>query len=439
MKNPYFAAASVLAFMAAAPAIAQSTSSVIQDGVALNADVEQVGSGNSSVIRQGDTSFFDPNVFPGTVTTASNSTATIFQDGASLTSFIVQGGDSQTAFVEQAGSGHRSVIGQGLLGAAGNGNVANVTQGGTAAFSVSTIYQGANGNAATLVQTGDGGNSSYIDQGYVGGTELGGDDNLAIVEQNGSSNNSFVVQHFGSTGSLNQANVLQVGIGNFSRIDQTASENTAMVIQQDALGATSMIAQGSTGNLATVTQSDGPGNSSTVSQGSVSGTNIGGDDSIAVVVQSGSGNQSAVFQTPIASGLDNRADILQAGTANNQTVFQGAIGNVTTLVQTGGSDNESYIDQGYVSGTEIGGDNNRADLEQDGSNNTNSILQNFNLAGSDNEADVLQVGVGNTSSVNQNGSFNIAGVSQYNGSVSQLTQTGDGNMATVTQGSAPMP
>lgn len=439
LKNLVFVGSATLALAAASIASAQSSSVIDQDGASHQATVDQIGDGNRSVIRQGDVSVPVPNVFAGTVTSGSNSNATNLQDGSNLSSTIVQGAEAQTAFVDQVGGGHVSIIGQGLLGAAGTGNDANITQSATGTLNRSIVYQGSNANTARVVQTGDSANNSYIDQGYVGGTEFGGDNNSAEVEQNGSSNVSTVFQSFGTAGSFNEAIVFQVGTSNNSSIGQYGSDNSAMVTQRDGASHISSIAQGSSNNSAIVLQRDGTGNFSDVNQGSVSGTGIGGDDSVANVEQVGSANRSNVIQTPIAAGSGNMSDIFQSGTGNIQTVFQGAIGNITNLVQTGGSGNTSYIDQGYVNQAETDGDNNRADLEQDGSNNSNSILQNFNLTGSDNEADVLQVGIGNNSSVNQNGSFNIAGVSQYDGSVSQLTQTGDGNMATVTQGSAPIP
>ena len=172
----------------------------------------------------------------------------------------------------------------------------------------------------------------------------------------------------------------------------------------------------------------------------------GGDNNVALSIQTGvdqislidqqaptSGNDASVFQGAFGGGTSD-AYILQVGDGDSAEIAQNSSGNDADIGQGGGSGNFALIDQGFVGGAGVGGDNNTAIIAQDGSGNFSAIEQNGLTAGSGNIADVLQAADNNTSFVVQDGSTLTATVNQLtDGNFSSVSQGGTGNTATVNQ------
>lgn len=345
MKKIILAGASIAALTLAAPAYAQSTSTVEQNGSGNQADVTQVNSNTSTVTQIGD-----------------NNVATVDQADVAT---------GNTSTVTQTASGSNTADVDQFAGA--TGSFADVTQDGTSDGNLATIQQASAVNAiAESIQTDS-----------VGGTVL--------------------IQQGGGTGLNNFAGAVQ---GDTSLVGGTAS--------------------GATNANSTILQ-EGDNNSGLSVQA--------GADQISLINQFtvSSGNDATVVQGAFGGGSSD-AFILQIGDGDSAEIAQNSSGNDADIGQGGGSGNFALIDQGFVGGAGVGGDNNTAITAQDGSGNFSAIEQNGLTAGGGNLADVLQAGDNNTSFVVQDGSTLTATVNQLtDGNFSSVSQGGTGNTATVNQ------
>ncbi|MCL3880775.1 hypothetical protein [Marivita sp. GX14005] len=305
--------------------------------------------------------------------------STIDQIGLSNMATVDQtGGSEGISGIEQIGGSHQASVTQ-------SDNPNNGTPNFNVASNTSNIYQEGSGAEATVNQTGDPngnpGNVSTIEQFNDGPPAA-----VAIVEQDGTNNSSFVSQgrdvdpldRRGQT-----ADVSQIGHDNSSSVIQRGNLNTANVTQT-ADGNTSIVDQSGLDNLADVLQS-GNGNLSTVTQSANFGTvdvEQSGDNNISDVTQSGRANSSVA------------ALILQDGNDNTSTVLQ------TSLVAGAGSANQfAEVTQST--------DGNSSYIEQDGgdpvadASNPGNSASVFQMVTAGNVSTIYQSGAGNTATVNQ--------------------------------------
>lgn len=253
---------------------------------------------------------------------------------------------------------------------------------------------------------------------------LAGATALALIM--GAAANGQSVSEITQDGSEIEADVEQSG-ANTSTIEQTGTLLDADLIQSGE-GNSSIVTQFDDDNLAEIIQ-EGGNNQSTVSQG---GLPFFPGQAVVFVEQIGDNNISNVNQRNDAGG--QIVDITQTGDMNNSLIDQGTSsvsgGNNFVLVQTGGM-NSSITDQGFNS------DNNRANVLQEGSGNQSTISQQSFLGAAGNDIDLDQLADGARSTISQSGGQNnSATVVQYvDAHISVMNQVGNGNVATVTQGS----
>ncbi|MGK7754270.1 MULTISPECIES: hypothetical protein [unclassified Roseovarius] len=426
MKRFLIPSASALALMAGASAALANDSTIDQIG-ALNtvnvdqtggnegvSDINQDGTGNLAEVTQSE----DPNGVPGF--SVPTNMATINQLGGNARARIEQSNPDQpnaptnTASIDQNS----------------NGMPQNPPDGIPSGFSLNgRIIQDGSGNDSSIVQSGnpnqppeDGAGS-----GVTARNEQTGQDNTSTVLQNvfGQDANPFTDANVYQDGVGNASNVqqrgsaalvdvFQIGEGNFSDVSQGANEEMTASVTQNGENHSSEITQIARTVTASVDQS-GSGQTSTIEQGGQS------RESNATVTQSGMGNTSDVNQTNTSAV----ATVTQSGTGGmstfNQSNGQGAM---AELVQSG-TDNTSTIMQD--------GDLHTAMVTQSGTMNLSSIMQN-----DDNQsATVTQTSDDNESYITQSGvgAGNVATVVQAatSGNLSNITQTGTGNMAMVNQ------
>ncbi len=284
MKKLLLCTASATALLLAAPALADnSTSTVNQSNTGNGAVVDQTGSidGGSSLIDQ----------------TGANNAAAVTQadDGSGSTpvnvSTINQSGNDNAATVNQDTS-TAALQTNSSIDQSGNSNIATVTQ--IDDDQSSAIVQSSDDNEATVVQ---------------------GDAVLALGDQSWS--NSSSINQAG--GGSHLAEVQQLAFNNDSTIDQSGTNDNAYVLQTGETNSSSIL-QSADDSTADVEQS-GDNNTSIVNQS--------GFDQYALVTQSGSGNDSSVIQT----GFSNEAYVTQSTDNNSSFVTQGGSGNVATVNQ----------------------------------------------------------------------------------------------------------
>ncbi|ARN70784.1 hypothetical protein BST91_03530 [Nonlabens tegetincola] len=331
---------------------------------------------------------------------------------------VAQQGTANASFIEQTGT---SVTNRNTVSVLQWGNVQPGTSG---EQNYSDIKQNGAGNQYTLIQQGDmnenfgtqvgDNNKVLVQQGATIPQQA--QNNLTLVNQNGSQNYAQVQQRFdNSRAQITQHNVGSAGIGNRSYTEQIANPNqsaghTAIVSQYGDDNEAIQKQRGfiffpnNNGNYAQIDQGD----STTAAQGNVAQQLQAGDDNEAYITQYG--NDNAVFQE-------------QWGKSNTAIASQ----NASSL--TGGS---NYIEQ-YQAGTHNlasatqNGSNNHAYQEQYLSHNTSIITQNGGQNGM-NEAISLQRGLHNNSLIQQQASNNFASVDQVGNGHTSVIQQNQGSV-----------
>ncbi len=407
MKYAITTSASILALGIAAPAIAQSnTSTVDQSGINGQATVTQTGSGNDSDITQSNTPIGGaPNIA---------NVATVTQAGTDGVSSIDQTGDN-TATVNQtaASDGMNSVIEQSTTV---GGNQARVTQRGLGSGESTTI-------GSFITQTGRSGNTRVQqNEGTVDAvsrvTQNGtGNQRIEVIQESGTAS-SIIIQNGGSF----QTEVYQDG-SNFSDINQSGTNSTAAVRQEGGDSNVSNIVQTGTNAEAGDPISD-PNDAP-----------LGITDGELGVWQNGNGNESDVFQY----GTNQVVDVFQFGDGNISSITQEASGReVLADVLQDGNGNESTIEQSGLS-TAAAGLGNKAFVDQIGDGNVSFVYQDDDTASFLNTANVDQLGDSGESTVTQTGNTNTANLTQADltdGNISFITQGGNNNTANVFQTSS---
>lgn len=352
-------------------------------------------------------------------TTGDDNTAAVTQaDGSTAT--VTQAGDNSDATVTQAGAAHSATIYTNSAGAFDNNgrsidrNSASILQEGSGA-DIARIRQG---NAspvrtvqearATIEQRGTGSNEAYIDQ----NVDQSGRNVTSEIFQNGSDNHAETVF------SANQRQ------GDYTRITQDGTGNDAYQLKDDEREGSLIIEQGGSSNTAEqYTRKDqardlfirqvGEGNVATqdIYKGSWVTTEQYGDGNYADIYTPGRFNNTlTVIQGDEAGAFggstsdDNVAE-LQANEGHNTALIE----------QYGAGSNEAYV---------LMSDGASLDVLQNGEGNELKGLGGVGAA---------QVLGGSSLTVDQVGDFNKAYVSQQNGGVGVITQTGSSNVATINQ------
>ena len=251
MKNIFATAASILVLGLAMPAMAQSSSSTVnQIGYYNGVSVNQIGTGavNDSKIQQG---LINNN--------SAHNLADVQQNGYNIQtnkSEIGQDGIKNEAYVVQGGNGVGGDTNGSTIKQNGVKNVSSVTQANVEYDNKSGIVQNGIENLAT------------VDQGNILGNNL---NNKSDISQSGYSNEAHVYQGGGL--SVNNSEIVQddpLGFG---------GNNYAEVTQKGSSDNESHLFQHGSANWAYVTQDSAPG--------------VFNDS---VVTQTGIGNGANVFQ-----------------------------------------------------------------------------------------------------------------------------------------------
>lgn len=300
---------------------------------------------------------------------------------------------------------------------------------------------------------------------------------VATVLQDGANDRSAITQTGGGTVDVRQTGVKGSTSTVTTGADDRPPESKVTIRQSDTGGAAAATGQA---NVSTVVQDNVNGFGTTGTGSTVDVTQVhnaagfGQNSSYVMQGRNAVSGQVRVNQTggenisyySSTTSTDNDADITQSGVGNNSTVLQnfqggGAYANVNQT-NGGGAVNTAYIEQvsgGYSTSPAQFAYGARAEIVQDGSDNSSSIVQTgysatmaqgntasnsqmgdshlstINQGGIDNDATVLQSGFDNSSSVLQGGNANVASVSQgSSGNMSAIDQSGNSNTATVTQG-----
>lgn len=181
----------------------------------------------------------------------------------------------------------------------------------------------------------------------------------------------------------NQTNISSTGSSNAVTTDQSATTGASITVEQ-------------IGNNNRVEATQESSNASLVASAD-------GDAQTQIVVQRGLTDNQASLE---GIGYDNYADLIQDGTAGS---------NIASLVQAG-SGNQAIMNQYALGGV------NSILLGQYGNNNLAELTQN----GSDNDIQLQQNGDNNAAAVTQNGNGLNFGLTQNGGAQIIVTQTSPG-------------
>lgn len=353
---------------------------------------------------------------------------------AQNTATTTQTGNQNNATVVQAGSLNDAAVTQ-----TGNLNIGSADQSGTSNVGVVDQLDG-NSNLSTLDQDGTS-NEAYLTQGMVEeyydapynvSTAMSASFNTISATQSGLTNYVEVVQVGGTAiDNGNQTTVSQDGNNNVAYSYQGWPfgfwGETPVTSALSSLSSTVSITQVSDGNQGAVWQYGGEDNDATIDQE--------GLNNVARIAQGFIYEDAAYnFSHPVYNTSDNAASITQEGEANTAKLFQLGNGNSFTLTQNG---------DGNEVGLAVGGLLVARDgyFEQDGDGNIfvgeqndGAVLDNTSRqTGDDNEIDMEQ-GENDWAKIIQDGNLNDAFLTQGGGGQNAtILQTGDNNMASVTQ------
>lgn len=317
-------------------------------------------------------------------------------------------------------------------------NCSVVTQDGSNASA--TNNQPGTGNTAVVVQTATRGANSQIDQAGASNfaeveqvdngmlsahnstIDQGGNQNIAFLIQNERGSSAGQFSDIDQSGSENYADVAQTGFADDSFVTQSSDGNSAIVIQEslvNGIGFTTnqtstVIQSGTGGHIANVSQTLGPTNNSYVEQQGDTNTATAIQISLRHdldIIQTGNGNIATVSQGQFVFGPgESIAFVEQIGNFNQSTItqVQSSRNNNARSTQSGDNGRSTIIQEGVP--FTIDSRNNNATLNQLlGSSGAVSLIDQ---TGEDNMATVTQGGIGDMSTVMQNGNDNVANVSQ---------------------------
>lgn len=251
-----------------------------------------------------------------------------------------------------------------------------------------------------------------------------GNGNISVVDQNGNSNDAIVKQ----IGALHESTVGQFGDLNKATVDQAVTHNISVIAQLKG-----------DNNEADVIQKDGISNEADIVQGmrkgyyaDYSGTlippnvNIAGSDNKGSVEQLGGNNSGNVMQM----GNNNKGDVYQKGNLNEGHIYAGWEGSWWSSYKVTGSNNVASVDQignDNWAGIWSLGDGNTSYIDQTGNNNMARLSQGYNYNGIIGVPKVYPVH-NNVNNAIQNGDDNSVRNFQFgDGNIFKLEQNNDKN------------
>lgn len=252
--------------------------------------------------------------------------------------------------------------------------------------------------------------------------------NTADVKQLGDDNNASVTQ----TGTLHEATVNQTGNKDIATVEQTTTGNMAFVDQINGNENTATVKQTGTTNEAYLTQ--GMIENYNLPPYHIS-SNVPSFKNKGTIIQNGTSNKIGEF---IQVGTSNTGLVDQDGTNNLAYIYQGwAYGfwgetaTTSALSSTNSTVNIKQLKENNDGNVwQYGGDNNKANILQDGKTNVGRIAQGFIYTDANYNftAPVFNVN-NNTATLTQQGDENTAKLFQLgNGNSFDLTQNGTGNI-----------
>lgn len=151
----------------------------------------------------------------------------------------------------------------------------------------------------------------------------------AFINQSSGTSSSTAVINQGSASYNDAAGITQnSGYGNWARIDQNGSNESAIITQGGLETNNAYIYQDELSNTENATI----GQSNSSNWGSI---NQYGSNDIASINQSGDGNTAVIVQ--LAGGSNNQANVNQYNGGNQAYVYQSGTGKVINVVQNSGS------------------------------------------------------------------------------------------------------
>lgn len=308
---------------------AENTAKIIQDSIqgGNNATIKQDGAGNSATALQGPgesddvviPTWFGPIILPTTPGDITNSVSKIAQTGNNNTATTAQiagsnGGDNNVGLINQDGADNAASIVQ------GTGTGVNLIGG-------PALSANDNDNFGDIMQLGIG-NKSSIAQ--------GGESGYALNIQDGTDNDSVIVQSGGTPLFGNSADVSQTGDRNTSKVYQTSAGGDDPIVPE---GVTADVTQLGDDNMSTISQEPLGGHLATVTQNGdfhVSSIEQDGLLNSSTVKQELNNQTSKIFQTGVSgtAAVSNTAIVQQTHTAGNMSqVTQAGLSNMTTIMQ----------------------------------------------------------------------------------------------------------
>jgi hypothetical protein len=296
------------------------------------------------------------------------------------------------------------------------------------------VTQDANGfnTSVTINQYGGTYNSNYTTVNQTG-TDLQWD--TVYINQTGMGNQTASVSQSGQIGNVI---INQVGDGDKATITQgfLTVDNGAYIHQEEQ----------SIGEISSITQDNGSGNVGDIYQN--------GSADVAAITETGSSNSATIFQT--YQTYFETANIVESGMYNNAYIHQAYAFSDFALINQDGSGNIGLIDQNgwytpygivseYASIVQIGNSNkgfiyqggryDTASINQSGDGNIALITQGF-ISSVDRGISSWVDSNNETASIIQSGNNHTGIINQYssNYDIASINQSGDNNTATITQG-----
>lgn len=309
MKQFFVFGVAGMALATSPQVLAQSSSTITQDGVGNAATVTQTGTNTTTIEQIGDANTATSEQAGTSNTTEISQTgdglffASAFQDGTNMQITIDQIGASQDSaiVIQDNGSNFIATITQDGVGGPESANRVDLRQL-DGANSTATIYQGATA-------------TNPVGERALASVTSTGSDHRVTIAQAGFASTTFTVQFgTGNIVTINQAE----NSGAFNGVDneQFGDRNLSAAVQD-----------GGDGNTAQ-TFTLGNDNEAYFNQGFA-----GGNNNFARAEQSGDDNDSTINQNLVIAGASNTANVFQYSDGNVSTIGQEGTGNTATVTQ----------------------------------------------------------------------------------------------------------
>lgn len=346
MKLLITGSVSALALFAAAPAFAQSTSTITQNGSG-NVVIDQAGSRGSRS---------DVTTLAGPATLGTDEVRVTQRDSGTGPN-----GQANYSYVNQdnVNLGTRATVEQYQTYDGYDRNYSSITQGRNASHGTVYTRQEGGNNSSTY--------SAFTSQNNTGDIRQTGANNTSNVTQNFQDGSQAYVTQIGGIAAANSATIQQIGVaynqqstGDYAQATQNGNGHTSVISQ------TGYTTPASNANWARSVQND-YGQYSSIGQSGVNNTadvSQSGFMNASYLTQSGNSNDSGVTQ----SGSNNMSDILQSANGGVIRIDQSSSGNKSYVTQSGGgTSNVALVTQSSA--------NNYSSINQTSSNAYSSVFQ----------------------------------------------------------------